>query len=196
MTRKRSAQKAHLRAERVQKAAARVQKAHLRAALCEDDSLLLSKTFAQVDHFIELSQQNTYISRVFLSPYEVHSGNYELWDKVGRGVGNLKSLRSLIVSLDNTLGEPDWEILARILLHIENKIELRIYGGRHGRSHFVSDAPAFVRSTAEMRAFAKAIQEHPAITRFENSHGGFSFENTATLCFALNTHSRISNLLL
>jgi hypothetical protein len=110
----------------------------------------------------------------FVSIYDVDPGNYELWDKVGQGVGNLKSLRMLNIHLNNNLGGLDWEIVARILPHIQKKIELNIIG-RH------------IGGTEEMRAFARAAQGHPAITRFEMLVAGFSFENTATLCSALAT---------
>jgi hypothetical protein len=94
-------------------------------------------------------------------------------------VGNLKSLGMLVIHLHNRrLDGPrvDWEILAGILLHvsIESKIQLRIIGGP-------------IEGAEEMLAFARAIQEHPAITEFDTSRGGFSFENTATLCSALTT---------
>jgi hypothetical protein len=38
-----------------------------------------------------------------LHPYDVDPGNYELWDKVGQGVGNLKSLSVLKIIPTTTL---------------------------------------------------------------------------------------------
>jgi hypothetical protein len=117
------------------------------------------------------SQGNTSIEYVALHPYDVDPRNYELWDKVGQGVGNLKSLNTLKVYLHNRLDVPDWEILARILPHIQNKIELKIGTG-------------YIKGIEDMRAFARAIQGHPAITRIDTA---VSFESTATLCSALTT---------
>jgi hypothetical protein len=130
-----------------------------------------ARIFSQVDSFVAQSQENDTIGGVNLFPYDVDPENYELWDKVGQGVGNLKSLRMLNIHLNNNLGDLDWEILARILPHIQNKIELKIIGRHNGGAE-------------EMRAFARAIQGHPTITRFVAC---ISFENTAKLCSALAT---------
>jgi hypothetical protein len=122
-------------------------KEKLRKALC-GDCLVISDAyagiFAKVDSFVAQSQGNDAIDRVILRPYDADPGNYELLDKVGQGVGNLKSLRELSLHLDR-FGEPDWEILARILPHIQNKIKLHMI-----RSNIEE-------GTLEMRAFARAI---------------------------------------
>jgi hypothetical protein len=111
--------------------------------------------FEAVDSFVELSQGNTSVREVFVWPYDEDVGNYELWDKVGQGVGNLKSLKSLGITLDNEGdgSEPDWEILARVLRHVSHDINLKF-----GYGH--------IRGTEEMRAFARAIQGQPAIAKF------------------------------
>jgi hypothetical protein len=153
-------------------------KERLRRAL-RGDSLCLNITndwdriFAEVDSFVAQSQGNDTIQNLHLYPYDIHSGNYELWDKVGQGVGNLKSLGVLRIHLLRmSLGEPDWEVLARILPHVQSKIGLRFLLGE----------------MREIQAFARAIQGCSAITRFDTSvGGGLSFENTATLCSALTT---------
>jgi hypothetical protein len=102
--------------------------------------------------------------------------NYELWDKVGRGVGNLKSLDRLYIRLINfnegDVSERDWEILARILRHVSHGIKLYIRSGN-------------IAGPEEMRAFARAIQGNPAITRFDTSNGSVRFESTDILCSAL-----------
>jgi hypothetical protein len=102
----------------------------LRRALCADHFDLDKTTdfadvFSEVDSFVALSQGNTSIEEVELYPYGVDPGKYELWDKVGQGVGNLKALGLLGIYLRDSLGEPDWEALARILPHIQNKITLK-----------------------------------------------------------------------
>jgi hypothetical protein len=124
-----------------------------------------------VDSFVALSQGNDTVGRVRLHPHDIDPGNYELWDKVGQGVGNLKSLSVLSIYLNNSLGETDWEILARILPHIKSMIKLQFVNGD-------------IETTEEMRAFARAIQGHPTIVTIT---AGLYFENAATLLSALIT---------
>jgi hypothetical protein len=156
----------------------------LRRALCGSDLYLdisadTAGIFAQVDSFVAQSQGNDTIGVVHLSPYNVDPGNYELWDKVGQGVGNLRSLGVLCI-YRNRLVEPDWEILARILPHIQSKIELQFVGGS-------------IERTEDMRAFARAIQGHPAIAQFE---AGFFFKDVATLWAALSTLPNLESAVL
>jgi hypothetical protein len=158
-------------------------KEKLLRALCGDYLHLdmSDGVLAEVDSFVALSQGNDTIRGVALHPYNVDPPrDYELWDKVGQGVGNLKSLDTLKIYLRDRLGEPDWEILARILPHIDNKITLRI----NTRD---------MEGIQEMRAFARAIQQHPAITHFM---AVVSFENTATLCSALTTLPNLESAVL
>jgi hypothetical protein len=132
--------------------------------------------FEAVGSFVYLSQGNTAVKKVTIYPYNEDTGNYELWDKVGRGVGNLKSLTTLCItpSEGNGAPEPDWEILARVLQHVvSHAITLELQCGH-------------IRGTEEMRAFAGAIQGHPAITRFDTT-GSFHFKTTDILCSALAT---------
>jgi hypothetical protein len=140
----------------------------IRRALC-GDYLALNHILVQVDSFVVQSRGNTSIKYVALHLNDADPGKYELWDKVGQGVGNLKSLCDLKIYLRDRL--PDWEILTRILPHIHNKITLNIAGG-------------YIQEIEDMRAFARAIQGHPAITHF---NAVVSFEDTATLCSALTT---------
>jgi hypothetical protein len=150
---------------------------HLHLKISDD----YARVFAEVDSFVALSHGNDTISRVTLSPYDrADPGNYEFWDKVGQGVGNLKSLHTLRIYLIDSLGEPDWEIVARILPHIQNKIELRVHNG-------------YIEGIEDMRAFARAIQGHPAITNF---NAVVCFEDTATLCSALTTLPNLEYVLL
>jgi hypothetical protein len=109
---------------------------------------------------------------VTICPNDEDPGNYGVWDKVGRGVGNLKALRLLRITLNNESDEPapDWEILAHILRHVSHAITLDFYSGN-------------IQGTEEMRAFARAIQGHPEIRRFV-THGSFRFESTDILCSA------------
>jgi hypothetical protein len=145
--------------------------------LCEENLDLdisndYARIFAYVDSFVVESEGNDTIGSVSLFPYVGYPRSYALWDKVGQGVGNLKALAVLNIHLyENLFNEPDWEILACILSHIQNKIELQIIGGD-------------ILGAEEMLAFAAAIQGHPSITRFQS---GCSFENAAALCSALTT---------
>jgi hypothetical protein len=164
----------------------------LRSALCGFDLHLdisndyYAGIFAEIDSFVALSQGNDTIGRVHLSPYNVDPGKYELWDKVGQGVGNLRSLGVLCIYHNNSLGGPrvDWEILARILPHVQSKIVLRIvgYGSMEGR--------------VEMQAFVRAIQGQPAMTRFETRTQRVSYESAALLCSALSTLPNLESAVL
>jgi hypothetical protein len=156
----------------------------LRNAICGEYLILAisddrDRIFAEIDSFVAMSQGNDTLKNVDLFPYDFDSGNYNLWNKVGQGVGNLKSLRILSVRL-NSVEIADWKLLARILPYIQNKIELKIIGGS-------------IRGTEDMRAFARAIQGHPAITRFV---ARFFFENTTTLCSALATLPNLESVVL
>jgi hypothetical protein len=72
--------------------------------LCLEKSDDDTGIFEAVDSFVELSQGNTIVQHVDIYPYEEDPGNYELWDKVGQGVGNLKSLEMLYINLNNEEG--------------------------------------------------------------------------------------------
>jgi hypothetical protein len=162
---------------------------NIRKWLCKD-YLCLEKSdddtgiFEAVDAFVEVSQGNTTVKDVIIYPYDEDPGNYELWDKVGRGVGNLESLSTLSIFINNVFDEadepnPDWEILARNFRHVSHDIKLDFCHG-------------FIAGAEDMRAFATAIQGHPAITRFVTSRfhdtrGSFHFETTDVLCSALTT---------
>jgi hypothetical protein len=156
----------------------------IRNALCKfylrlDKSHDVTGIFEDVDSFVELSQGNTGVQLVDISPNDEDAGNYELWDKVGRGVGNLKSLNRLAICPSNY---NDWEILTRILRHIRHNIMLVIYSGH-------------IRGTEDMRAFVAAIQGHPAITSVD-TRGSFRFELTGILCSALATLPNLEDVTL
>jgi hypothetical protein len=70
----------------------------IRGSLCKD-YFCLNKAdddtgiFEAVDSFVELSRwNNTAVKYVNLYPNDEDTGSYDVWDKVGRGVGNFKSL--------------------------------------------------------------------------------------------------------
>jgi hypothetical protein len=149
-----------------------------RCIIVLDMSYDFSGMLAQVNSFVALSQGNNTIGYVKLFPfYDVHHYELWVWDKVGQGVGNLKSLQRLTIGVDG----PDWEILARILPHIQNKIELHIVSMR---TEGTED---------KMRTFARAIQGYPTI---ESVTADFSFESAASLCSALSTLPNLESVLL
>jgi hypothetical protein len=161
----------------------------IRNSLCKEWHLNLKKSgddtgiFEEIDSFVELSRGNTSVELVRLFPYDEDAGTYEVWDKVGQGVGNLKSLYRLNIRLDNEEGnEPDWEILARILRHVSRAIELNIFHG-------------YIAGTEDMRAFATAIQGHPAITSVTTCDS-FRFESTDMFCSALATLPNLQTVFL
>jgi hypothetical protein len=108
----------------------------------------------------------------FIKNVGVHTmanpGNYELWDK-GPEVGNLRILVIAHHLSPQQFGIIRLGILARILSHIQNKIE----------------PLGPIEGTEEMRAlYQSLIQGHPTITHFDTV---VSFENTTTLYSALST---------
>jgi hypothetical protein len=166
------------------------EKEKIRIALCGDNLLLAKDTIsndypqilAEVDSFVAQSQGNDTIESVFVSLYDVDPGNYERWDKVGQGVGNLKSLCAIGIFIVDGSGVLDWEILARILPHIQNKITLQIDGW-----HTLGE-------TGDM--FVRTIQGHPAITRFDTSRAIYSYETAAPLFSALTTLPNLESAVL
>jgi hypothetical protein len=114
------------------------------------------------------------------------------WEKVGQAIGNLRALQTVRIFTptyqdkpgyvhvegdedeEDEDGLPDWEILAHILSHVRQKIEVSI-----------TDVLAW--GTRESRLFAQAIHGHPTITRFDESRGGFPNECLDTLYSALAT---------
>jgi hypothetical protein len=115
--------------------------------------------FEADDSFVELSQGNAAVQCVVIYPYDENdAGSYELWgDKVvSRGVGNLKSLRTLRILLDNEgdTSELDWEILARILQQVSPAINLEIPNG-------------YIAGSVEMRAFGCCGHSRRASCNYE-----------------------------
>jgi hypothetical protein len=94
------------------------------------------------------------------------------WDKVGQALGNLQVLRSLYISPhgfrdgDSDIEEEDedppttnadWEMLARILSHVRQKVRIDI--GNTG-----------VWGVNDSRLFARAIRGHHTITSFDSGY--------------------------
>jgi hypothetical protein len=110
----------------------------------------------------------------------------EVWYKVGQAIGNLQALKRIIIHnnlflLDQYYNDVlDWEILARILSQVRQKIEI--------------DASKIRAWDAEeSRSFARAIHGHPTITSFDNS-GNFPHESLGALYSALATLPALGSL--
>jgi hypothetical protein len=139
--------------------------------------------FAHVDSFIELSEGNNVVEEVYLDPYWIENRirrSDENWEeKLGLALGNLESLKVLRITYDNDMYEdnllhPDWEAVARVLEHIWQKITLHVSHIETTQTH---------RSNT---AFARAIEGHPSIQRFE-THDSFDFSTFGILLSALAT---------
>jgi hypothetical protein len=143
-----------------------------------------------------------------LVPYAFNGcEDYDVWDKVGQAVGNLQALDSLniytpnyhypylnghdgglsqeweILAHDHAI---DWEILARILSHVRQKINVTI-------TDFLAWDPE------EARLFARAIRGHPTMRRFEdgrNEGDNFPYESLDALYSALATLPALESLVL
>jgi len=91
--------------------------------------------FENADAFVKLSSGNTMVQEVRIHPF-VYSvdgrsmfDDYSVWEKVGRGVGNLQSLQKITIDgLKQERTAPDWEAVACILRQIHRPIEFCIEG--------------------------------------------------------------------
>jgi hypothetical protein len=96
-----------------------------------------------IDCFVSQCRGNESVENVILFPYPVIGQDYEAWGKLGGVIGNLQALDRLRISTHNYLDESDysdedddegappvpildWEILARILRHVRQKITIDI----------------------------------------------------------------------
>jgi hypothetical protein len=112
-----------------------------------------------LDCFFVQARYNESVDEVH---YYGYSGDYqgnEVWDKLGQAIGNLHVLKKLYISIeydeDEDVNTCDWEILARVLSHVRQKIGVNIND-------------MLVWDVEQSRLFARAIHGHPTITRFED----------------------------
>jgi hypothetical protein len=107
---------------------------------------------------VSQSRGNESVEYVVLYPYGFDYQDDDLWDKVGHAVGKLQALKRLLLTRSN-LGDdgggvvgpiPDWEILARVLKHVRQRITLHIANGLSW-------------NTEGPRLFARAIQGHTCL---------------------------------
>jgi hypothetical protein len=152
----------------------------LRIAYSHNDPFM----FDNIDSFVELSRENTWIESVDLYPFDRNAGNYESWDKVGQMVGNLMELQTINIYFfpdadddDDDRDEapsPDWEIVSRVLRYLRRKIVLS------------PSIEFYYAEVEEIQGLARAIQGHPMISEFR-SEVGFTLANMDPWCTALAT---------
>jgi hypothetical protein len=146
--------------------------------------------FANIDSFVNLTRGNDCIKMVFIAPHtvddvddDVDNDSNELFDKVGRGVGNLTALKNLYCSLEPPSAATSREVLARLLSHVRQNIKLNIHFLR-GET-FAEEVEAFAE---EVEAFASAIRGHRTITDISIVGSDvFSFRFFGTVLAALST---------
>jgi hypothetical protein len=132
-----------------------------------------------IDCFVSQSRGNKDVEILVLNPHSFHGQDDGFWDKVGQGVTNLPAL-SRIHFVTDILRIVDWDILARILSHVRQRITL--------------DLSRVQRCGAEhCRSFARAIHGHPTITSFEGDEK-FPYESLETLYSALATLPALESL--
>jgi hypothetical protein len=116
--------------------------------------------FDHIDSFVALSRENTSVNYLHLHPFDSDPGNYDFWDKVGQMVGNLLELQTININFENDddvdgdedeSSSPDWEILTRILRHVQRKVSL------------CSSPDDYDAEVEEIQGLARAIHGHPMI---------------------------------
>jgi hypothetical protein len=162
----------------------RTNEKYARERFLDKQSLKLNKNsmhwiLNNIDCFISQSQDNTSVYEVYLYPHASFGGHDDdVGDKVGQAVGNLQALGTLhiITHNDHDKDSPtvDWEVVARILSHVRQRITLTV-------------TPNYLAWRAEdIRSFARAIHGHPTITTFDNCYD-FPYESMDSLYSALAT---------
>jgi hypothetical protein len=154
-----------------------------------------------IDCFVTKSRGNESVEEVTLYPYSVNGCPDDAWDKLGQAIGNLQALGELHIRTPNYhddsdsedseyydmfrrvhdevvhIPHPDWEILARVLRHVRQKITLTV------APHEVHDSTWRVEDS---RSFARAIHGHPTMTSFK-AGDMFAYEDMDALYSALAT---------
>jgi hypothetical protein len=87
--------------------------------------------FSDIDTFVKLSQGNTSITKVCFNPYD-NEGDDALWEKMGEGLANLKSLELFImfdeeINDDEQAPRPDFRTLAIVLPYLRQDFSFVIY---------------------------------------------------------------------
>jgi hypothetical protein len=160
-----------------------------------------------IDCFVSQSRGNESVEDVFLSPYAFDGHDEEVLDKLGQALGNLHALKDLYICTspncyhqeedsedddsededsedeDDVVPIPHWEILAHLLRHVRQKIQLNISGDRAWDGE-------------QSRLFSRAIRGHPTITSLVDSRGMFPYESLDALYSALATLPALESIAL
>jgi hypothetical protein len=142
-----------------------------------------------IDCFVSQSRGNERVKQVNLYPHALTGYTEEEWDKFGEAIGNLQKLGTIQIcperKHDDGASEVvpilNWEILARILGHVRQRIALSVTRKAPWREE-------------DYRSLARAIRGHPTIRHFEGGEY-FPYECVDTLYSALATLPALESLL-
>jgi hypothetical protein len=130
------------------------------------------------DCFGRQARHGESVQEVRFFGYSGREQDDEVGNKVGRAIANLQALETIWIfsncDANEDLPTSDWEILARILSHVRQKIEVKI-------------GPLRPWDAEQSRLFARAIHGHPTITSFVDGDKNFSYESLDSLYSALAT---------
>jgi hypothetical protein len=142
-----------------------------------------------IDCFVSESQGNESVEVMFLNPCELDSLDDEVWEKVGRAIGNLQAFRLLIIRTPGYIADDEvvpiahWEILARILSHARQRLT----------SLALSVKYCSAWRAEESWSFARAIREHPTITHFVQDYDVLETFPTKMRCIRHWRHYQLWN---
>jgi hypothetical protein len=167
-------------------------RAHIlgRQDICLDEDSI-PWILSHIDCFVSQSRGNQSIKRVHLCLLASFGGYYnDEWDKIGQAIGNLQALERLRITTchcnhDEDSPTLDWEILARILSHVRQRIEITLAISTH--------IPAW--RAGDIRSFAGAIRGHPTITSFDSGYK-LPYESMDSLYSALVTLPALESIVL
>jgi hypothetical protein len=132
-----------------------------------------------IDCFDRQARLNKIVKTVRFYGYSGDCQDNEVWEKVGQAIGNLQRLFRFDICTtnddDEVLPISYWEILARILSQVRQKIKVD-----------VSDINIDYWDAEQFRLLAQAIRGHPTITTFEYGQGS-PYEHLDILFSALAT---------
>jgi hypothetical protein len=137
--------------------------------------------FSNIDSFVKLSQGNTSVTEVYCYPYD-KEGDDALWEKMGEGLANLKSLKRFNIlfdqetNVDEQTSRPDFRTLAIVLQYLWQEFSFSIYDRDISADY----------SREEVIVLARAIRRHPTIKGF-NTGSDFTVDTLPIILSALVT---------
>jgi hypothetical protein len=142
-----------------------------------------------IDYFVSHGRYYGKIKRVQLYPHAFKGHDDAFWDKVGQAVENLQNLGTIEISpkhkndngADEVSPTPNWEILARILSHVRQRIKISV-------------TCKSTWCTEDSRSLARSIRGHPTITSFTDNYSNMPNESLDTLYSALATLPALESL--